>query len=237
MAARQKTSDKSPEQSRVAVWRNRIVGRAEVKAKDLVPHPSNWRMHPEPQRRAFDGLLREVGWVQDVIVNRRTGHVLDGHMRRDMAAAAGELVPVVYVDLSEDEERLVLASFDPVSALAVSDEVQLRDLVGDIETSSKELDLFFQQLVSDADLVAPTEQADPEPQNTPATAARRSAPKAVDGSQVKAIVYAKELDVFEQALRLTGEKNRGAALIAVCRSYIDSAIGSNRHLSVEGSAA
>ncbi|MDA1241306.1 MAG: hypothetical protein O2798_10775, partial [Chloroflexi bacterium] len=53
------------------------------------------------------------------IVNQRTGHVVDGHARIVLAISRGEAaVPVVYVDLDEDEERLILATLDPLSAMA-----------------------------------------------------------------------------------------------------------------------
>ena len=52
-------------------------------------------------------------------MNRRTGYVIDGHARVALALTRKEAsVPVLYVDLSPDEERLVLATFDPIGALA-----------------------------------------------------------------------------------------------------------------------
>ncbi len=62
-------------------WRNRIVGHGEEDADQLLANPANWRIHPRAQRDALAGVLSEVGWVQDVIINRRTGHVVDGHLR------------------------------------------------------------------------------------------------------------------------------------------------------------
>jgi hypothetical protein len=48
------------------------------------------------------------------MVNRVTGHVFDGHARIEDAISRREpTVPVAYVDLSEDEEPLVLASSRP----------------------------------------------------------------------------------------------------------------------------
>jgi len=38
-------------------------------------------------------------------------------------------VPVVYVDLSEDEERLILATLDPLGALALGDKAKLGELL------------------------------------------------------------------------------------------------------------
>jgi site-specific DNA-methyltransferase (adenine-specific) len=116
-------------------WRNRIVGEGMVAAVDLVPHPQNWRKHPASQGTVLAQTLDGVGWVQRVIVNRRTGRMLDGHLRAELARKQGEQtpVPVVYVDLSEDEERTVLATLDPIAGMAVADEATLAGLVRSIE--------------------------------------------------------------------------------------------------------
>ncbi len=111
-------------------WESRIVGHGDAAPADLVGNPRNWRTHPQAQRDALAGVLDEVGWVQDVIVNKRTGYLVDGHARVAVAAQRGETsVPVVYVDLSEDEERLILASLDPLSAMAEADDDALADLL------------------------------------------------------------------------------------------------------------
>ena len=63
-------------------------------------------------------------------VNRRTGHVVDGHLRIELALTRKEpSVPVTYVDLSEDEERLVLASLDSLAAMAEAEVSKLAELL------------------------------------------------------------------------------------------------------------
>lgn len=116
-------------------WQNRIVGEGMVPAVELVAHPQNWRKHPKEQGATLQKTLGGVGWVQRVIVNRRTGRMLDGHLRAELARAQGEQtpVPVVYVDLSEDEERTVLATLDPIAGMAIADEATLAGLVRSIE--------------------------------------------------------------------------------------------------------
>ncbi len=75
---------------RAPTWRSRIVGHGDADPQTLVAHPENWRAHPRNQRRAMAGVLDHVGWVQDVIVNRRTGRILDGHLRVALALERGE---------------------------------------------------------------------------------------------------------------------------------------------------
>jgi hypothetical protein len=114
-------------------WRNRIVGEGEEDPTSLLANPKNWRTHPGRQRDALRGSLGVVGWVQRIIVNRTTGHVVDGHARIEEAISAGAPnVPVLYVELTAEEEDLVLASLDPIGAMAGTDQAKLVELLGDV---------------------------------------------------------------------------------------------------------
>jgi DNA modification methylase len=131
----------------VATWRNRIVGHAEVAPSGLVPNPRNWRAHPHDQQRAVGGALTEVGWVAEILVNQTTGHVVDGHLRVELALDRAEpTVPVTYVELSEDEERLVLASLDPLAAMATAEEEQLAVLLAGLEPADDALRALLDDL-------------------------------------------------------------------------------------------
>jgi len=89
-------------------YQNRIIGHGEEVLDQILFNPLNWRIHPKAQQDALDGVLSEVGWVQDVIVNKRTGRLVDGHLRCQLAARKGDkTIPVTYVDLDEQEEALV----------------------------------------------------------------------------------------------------------------------------------
>jgi hypothetical protein len=129
------------------VWRNRIIGHAEVAPAELVPNPRNWRTHPAEQQRALAGALAEVGWVAEVLVNRTTGNVVDGHLRIELALARAEAtVPVTYIELSEDEERLILASLDPIGALASAEAADLAELLAELAPEDEDLRAFLEQL-------------------------------------------------------------------------------------------
>lgn len=121
-------------------WKSRIVGHGEEAPDQLLANPRNWRTHPKAQRKALVGLLDQVGWVQDIIVNRQTGHVVDGHLRVEEALSReAPVVPVVYVDLSPEEESLVLASLDPLGAMAGTDKEQLASLLADVTVDDEAL--------------------------------------------------------------------------------------------------
>jgi DNA modification methylase len=128
-------------------WRNRIVGHAEVPPGELIANPRNWRAHPAEQQRALSGALAEVGWVAEVLVNRTTSHVVDGHLRIELALSRDEpAIPVTYVELTETEERLVLASLDPIGAMADADALALESLLADLEPADADLRAFIDGL-------------------------------------------------------------------------------------------
>src|SRR5215212_4347178 len=99
-----------------ANWNNRIVGHGEESPEQLAANPKNWRIHPERQQKVLEGAIKDVGYLRSVTVNKRTGYVLDGHLRVALAISSGQhAIPVEYVDLSEEEEAEALALIDPIA--------------------------------------------------------------------------------------------------------------------------
>ena len=128
-------------------WRSRIVGHGEEAPDQLLANPRNWRIHPQEQQDALGGILDQVGWVQDVIVNRNTGHVVDGHLRVALALSREEpIVPVVYVELTKEEEELILATIDPLAGLAATDASMLAELVEDTNVEDETLAKVLHEL-------------------------------------------------------------------------------------------
>ena len=129
-----------------APWRNRIVGSGEEVPNQLLANPGNWRVHPKAQQDALAGALDQVGWVQQVLVNQRSGFVVDGHARVALALTRGEAtVPVLYVDLDPEEEALVLATLDPIGAMADRDSAKLEELLAGVTVD----DAGLQRLLAD----------------------------------------------------------------------------------------
>lgn len=126
-------------------FKNRIISTTAMNPLEVKANAKNWRVHPKQQKAALEGVLSEVGWVQDVIVNQRTNRLVDGHLRVALAIENKEqLIPVKFVDLSEEEEALVLATIDPISAMAEADPLALDALLRDVKTS----DAAVQSLLS-----------------------------------------------------------------------------------------
>jgi hypothetical protein len=53
-------------------WRSRITGSGTEAPDQLLANPANYRLHPKAQQEALAGVLDQVGWVQNVLVNKRT---------------------------------------------------------------------------------------------------------------------------------------------------------------------
>jgi hypothetical protein len=125
-------------------WQNRIVGTGEEAPDQLVANPRNFRIHSHLQEGTIKGVLKEVGWVDHVIVNQRTGFLVDGHARVLVALDENEpTVPVSYVDLTDEEEALILATFDPLGAMAGIDADKHVELLEEVDTD----DLYVLELL------------------------------------------------------------------------------------------
>lgn len=110
-------------------WENRIIGSGIENPDELNKNPKNWRVHTRLQTKSMEAILDKIGWVQEVIVNKRTGNLVDGHLRVELASKRKETeIPVKYVDLSEEEEDLVLLTYDPIGALIQADAEALKEL-------------------------------------------------------------------------------------------------------------
>ena len=136
-------------------WKNRIIEYGEMPANQYLAHELNARRHPGKQREALIGSLNEVGWVAPVIVSARTGKLLDGHARIEETLTKDENAPVpfVKVDVSENEERTILASFDPITGLATYDREALDALLREVSTGEAALQEMLAELAAQNDMI------------------------------------------------------------------------------------
>jgi hypothetical protein len=129
-------------------WRNRIIKQGMADVQGILFNEDNWRVHPRFQQNVLTGLLEEVGWLQTVIINLRSDTawgerqnvetLLDGHLRVLLADRNDEAeVPATWVDLTPDEERIALLTFDPVSALAAVDKEKTEKLLAEAKTENE----------------------------------------------------------------------------------------------------
>lgn len=152
--------------NRETTWANRIVGHGVKEASQFQANDKNWRVHPQAQREALHGALNEVGWVAPVVENVRTGLLVDGHERVWQALQNGDApVPYVEVDLDEAEEAYVLATLDPLGAMAQADAKALDELLREVQTGEAGVQAMLAELAAQANLYADKPPKDaPEPQ-------------------------------------------------------------------------
>src|SRR5215471_5486890 len=101
------------------LWQDAIRGLDDVDPATLVAHPQNPRLHPPAQLAALRTAIAHLGYLQPVLLNDRTGHLLDGHARVQEAVASGQpSIRVLHVDVEPEREGEALLSLDPIASMA-----------------------------------------------------------------------------------------------------------------------
>jgi len=133
---------------------DRIKSLRRVKASDLKPNPRNWRTHPQAQQDALKGLLSELGIVDALIARELSDgslELIDGHLRADVDPDTKWLVLVL--DVTEAEANKILATLDPLAALAETDADMYADLLADVETGNEAVQELLDGIADDAGLL------------------------------------------------------------------------------------
>ena len=136
--------------------RDRIVEFKRINASELTPHPQNWRKHPKEQQAAMSGILKEVGYVDALMVREHDDgyQIIDGHLRAETTPDSE--VPVLVVDLDDAEAALVLATFDPLAAMAHASAEELGVLLQQVNTTDPALQEMLADVAKDANLYEET---------------------------------------------------------------------------------
>ncbi|HUT16213.1 MAG TPA: DNA methyltransferase [Anaerolineae bacterium] len=133
----------------MADWRNRIVGLEYHKPGEIADHPLQWRVHSTAQEAALRAVLSEVGIAGALLAYRNNGGLvaIDGHLRKSLDADAEW--PVLLLDVTEDEANKLLATTDPLAAMAGADAAMLGDLLAVIETENDTLQALLDGLAEE----------------------------------------------------------------------------------------
>ena len=105
-----------------------------VSIDQLRPDPVNPRRIGEAELEALARSIRQYGMVQPVIARREDGTVIGGHQRLVAARKLGlKTVPVVYVDLSVEQGRVLNLALNKISGSW--DEELLAHLLADLNAT------------------------------------------------------------------------------------------------------
>jgi DNA modification methylase len=120
--------------------RDRVRELRRVPASELRASPANWRTHPPAQQRALTAMLDRIGFAGAVLARETPDglELIDGHLRAEIARE--EDVPVLVLDVTEEEARLLLATIDPLSAMAEADGDKLAQLLEGVEIDQADLE-------------------------------------------------------------------------------------------------
>ncbi len=129
--------------------RDRIRELRRVPAGQLQRHPRNWRGHPARQKAALRSVLEKVGYADALLARELPDgslQLIDGHLRAE--ATPETEVPVLVLDVTEEEANYLLATHDPLAAMAETQEEVLQDLIKDFSSEQAAVQGMWDELLS-----------------------------------------------------------------------------------------
>ena len=136
--------------------KNRIKELRHIPAVDIQANPKNWRTHSKQQTKAMQAILDEVGVAGALIAYELADgsiQLIDGHLRTDLLK--NETVPVLILDVNEDEANKILLTYDPIGAMAEADKAQLEALMNEVQTSNQDLADMLTKLAEEHGIIPP----------------------------------------------------------------------------------
>ena len=175
--------------------RDRIKELRRVKAGTLRPHPHNWRTHPKAQRDALCGLLAEVGYADALLARELPDgslELIDGHLRAETTPDMD--VPVLVLDVDEEEANKILATLDPLANLAEADNDMLAEVLANVDTANDAVRAMLDQMLA-------------RPQSSPEGTEESAAPPEVEVPEAYQVVIECRDEAEQQAVyeRITAE--------------------------------
>lgn len=134
--------------------RDRIKSFRRVPAAELKPSPANWRTHPAEQADALRGILSEVGYADALLARELpdgTLELVDGHLRAETTPDMD--VPVLVLDVTEDEAKKLLLTIDPLAAMANADRDRLDALLREVQTGNEALAGMMTELAEENGII------------------------------------------------------------------------------------
>ena len=141
--------------------KDRIKEFRRIPASQLKPNPKNWRTHPDRQKDVLKGVLAEIGYADALLARELPDgslELIDGHLRAE--TTPDQEVPVLVLDLNDEESDKLLAVLDPLATLAGKDEQLLASLVESLETNNAAMQSLLDEMIAQNDAVLVDEICD-----------------------------------------------------------------------------
>ena len=121
----------------------------EVDIFEYQPSEDNIKVHPPTQKRTMVSVFDEIGFAGAILVNKRTKHILDGHMRVEIAKQNMErTLPAIVIDVDEEEEKKILLSFDTVGKGANFKKDKMLKLANQLQFNNEVFEKQFKELLN-----------------------------------------------------------------------------------------
>jgi len=137
---------------------SRIVGMIDVVSSEVYDHPHQWRHHPKSQIKALRQALEHVGQANVIIVYKCVNDLVDA---KGQAIPAGSLVAIdghnrknasgvatwkaILLDVNDEEAAFLLATLDPISAMAVTEKDKYAALYDSLPVSAPAVQLMLDE--------------------------------------------------------------------------------------------
>jgi ParB-like chromosome segregation protein Spo0J len=190
-----------------------------VALADIAPHERNYNRHPADQVKRIAASLRKFGQVRSIVVWRST--ILAGHGVVEAARSLGwkEITADVLPDTYPEHLALAYVAADnELARLGDPDQAALAAILQESAAADAELleaigygEAELERLLSEIEMTALGDASE--------GGGREALGKGAD-KQVKAVLYAQDVATFEAAILATGKRNRGDAVLEICRFYL-----------------
>jgi len=173
-----------------------------IEAGSLTENPLNWRRHSQEQLQSLRELLDDpqVGWAGACLFNERTGRLIDGHARREVVDPKTP-VPVLVGDWSEEAEAKILATLDPVGAMATGDAAAYQALIARVQADGLWVRDLLHQTAAGLEATAEEEVEPPDADQAAALPAMECQP--FEHYDYLVLVFRHEQD-FQRACEVLG---------------------------------
>lgn len=195
---------------------------------DLKHDPRNARKHPERNRELIRRSLQEVGAFRSIAVDgdnivRAGNGVYEqaqelGLTVRVVDAAPGELIAVRRGDLRGQQAERAALFDNQTSETSEWDTDVLMQLSSD---EPQTVEGVFDAGELEELLDGVVQEGSVEQQLSQERAAGIGKGLGDGATKIKPVLYADQVEVFEQAVAKTGMENRGQAIISICKYYLE----------------